>query len=64
MLLASTRNGGAVTLTTITDLLYFSLSEAMREQLGIRRYPDHDKGFEAAYTTVRHIIRPSPLPTP
>jgi hypothetical protein len=69
MSLASARNGGVVTFTAVTDLLFFSLSEPMREQLGLRRYPDHDRGFEAAYATVRRrlhsilgAIDPSPLP--
>ncbi|WNZ10177.1 hypothetical protein [Streptomyces sp. 11x1] len=69
MSLASARNGGVVTFTAVTDLLFFSLSEPMREQLGVRRYPDHDRGFEAAYATVRRrlhsileAIDPSPLP--
>ncbi|MFJ8788315.1 hypothetical protein [Streptomyces sp. NPDC102462] len=69
MSLASARNGGVVTFTAVTDLLFFSLSEPMREHLGLRRYPDHDRGFEAAYATVRRrlhsileAIDPSPLP--
>jgi hypothetical protein len=69
MSLASARNGGVVTFTAVTDLLFFSLSEPMRAQLGLRRYPDHDRGFEAAYATVRRrlhsileAIDPSPLP--
>ncbi|MEU0677916.1 hypothetical protein ABZ330_34555 [Streptomyces sp. NPDC006172] len=69
MSLASARNGGVVTFTAVTDLLFFSLSEPMREELGLRRYPDHDRGFEAAYATVRRrlhsvlgAIDPSPLP--
>ncbi|MFJ6130418.1 hypothetical protein ACIQKE_35630 [Streptomyces griseoviridis] len=69
MSLASARNGGVVTFTAVTDLLFFSLSEPMREQLGLRHYPDHDRGFEAAYATVRRrlhsileAIDPSPLP--
>ncbi|WP_240121585.1 hypothetical protein [Streptomyces sp. MUM 2J] len=69
MSLASARNGGVVTFTAVTDLLFFSLSEPMRERLGLRRYPDHDRGFEAAYATVRRrlhsileAIDPSPLP--
>ncbi|MEU3338484.1 hypothetical protein [Streptomyces sp. NPDC006668] len=69
MSLASARNGGVVTFTAVTDLLFFSLSEPMREHLGLRRYPDHDRGFEAAYAAVRRrlhsileAIDPSPLP--
>lgn len=69
MCLSSTRNNGAVTLTTVTDLLFFSLSDTLRTHLGLTRYPDYDRGFEAAYATVRRrfhrIIRaidPSPVP--
>ncbi|MEV6961983.1 hypothetical protein AB0M97_22905 [Streptomyces sp. NPDC051207] len=69
MALAAQRNSGVVTFTTVTNLLYFSLSGAMREQLCLHRYPDHDRGFEAAYAVVRRrlhsilkAIDPSPLP--
>ncbi|MEV5784290.1 hypothetical protein AB0L42_25250 [Streptomyces sp. NPDC052287] len=69
MCLASARNVGAVTLTAVADLLYFSLSDPIREHLGLRRYPDNDRGFEAAYATVRRLfhriiraVDPSPLP--
>ncbi|WP_316771620.1 hypothetical protein [Streptomyces sasae] len=41
----------------------------MRERLGLRRYPDNDRGFEAAYAVVRRLLHsilkavdPSPLP--
>ncbi|WP_416520549.1 hypothetical protein [Streptomyces achromogenes] len=69
MSLASRRSGGVVTFTAVTNLLYFSLSEAMRDRLGLHRYPDNDRGFEAAYAVVRRrlhsilqAIDPSPLP--
>ncbi|MFE7606995.1 hypothetical protein [Streptomyces celluloflavus] len=69
MCVTSARNGGVIAFTAVTDLLYFSLSDAMREQLGLRRYPDHDHGFEAAYAVVRRRLHsildaldPSPLP--
>ncbi|MFI7143091.1 hypothetical protein ACIBQ5_36995 [Streptomyces massasporeus] len=69
MALAAQRNSGVVTFTTVTNLLYFSLSGAMCDQLGLHRYPDHDRGFEAAYAVVRRrlhsileAIDPSPLP--
>ncbi|MFF0221645.1 hypothetical protein [Streptomyces sp. NPDC004629] len=69
MSLASALHRGVVTLTAVTDLLYFSLSDTMRAHLGLRRYPNHDKGFEAGYGTVRRrfhrvvrAIDPSPLP--
>ncbi|MET8827676.1 hypothetical protein ABZX40_17215 [Streptomyces sp. NPDC004610] len=49
MCLTAARNGGVILFTAVTDLLYFTLSDEMRQQLGLRRYSDHDRGFEAAY---------------
>jgi hypothetical protein len=69
MCLTAARNGGVILFTAVTDLLYFALSHEVRQQLGLRRYPDHDRGFEAAYAVVRRRIHsvldaidPSPLP--
>ncbi|EHN72304.1 hypothetical protein SMCF_8244 [Streptomyces coelicoflavus ZG0656] len=69
MCLTAARNGGVILFTAVTDLLYFALSDEVRQQLGLRRYPDHDRGFEAAYAVVRRRIHsvldaidPSPLP--
>ncbi|MEV0925553.1 hypothetical protein AB0I99_10560 [Streptomyces spongiicola] len=69
MCLAAARNAGTVTLTSVTNLLYFALSDQAREQLGVPRYPDHANGFEAAYGVVRRLfhrieeaVDPSPLP--
>ncbi|WP_307627748.1 hypothetical protein [Streptomyces turgidiscabies] len=45
MCLTAARNGGVILFTAVTDLLYF-----------MRRYPDHDRGFEAAYAVVRRRI--------
>ncbi|MFE2282597.1 hypothetical protein ACFXDJ_00150 [Streptomyces sp. NPDC059443] len=69
MFLASERNRGTVVLTHVADLLGFSLSDAMREELDIHRYSDTDRGFEAIYAVVRRFFKalakavdPSPLP--
>lgn len=69
MCLSSARHSGTVTLCTVADILGFRLNDTVREQLGIRRYPDTDQGFEAFYAVVRrlfhriiHAIDPSPLP--
>ncbi|MGW6390586.1 hypothetical protein ACWFR1_08770 [Streptomyces sp. NPDC055103] len=69
MCLAAARNAGTVTLTSVTNVLCFTLSDQAREQLDIPRYPDHSQGFEAAYGVVRRLfhrivgaVDPSPLP--
>ncbi|MGW3836355.1 hypothetical protein [Streptomyces microflavus] len=69
MCLAAARNTGTVTLTSVANTLFFTLSDQAREQLGIPRYPDHSQGFEAAYGVVRRLfhrivkaVDPSPLP--
>ncbi|MFI5757240.1 hypothetical protein [Streptomyces sp. NPDC051569] len=69
MFLASDHNRGTVVLTHVADLLAFALSDTMREELGVRRYPDNDRGFEAFYAVVRRLFKailkevdPSPLP--
>ncbi|MBT2478755.1 hypothetical protein [Streptomyces sp. ISL-94] len=69
MFLASNRNRGSVILTHVADLLAFSLSDTMREELEVHRYPDNDRGFEAIYAVVRRLFKaivkevdPSPLP--
>lgn len=69
MFLASDRNRGTVVLIHVADLLAFALTDSMREELGVRRYPDNDRGFEAFYAVVRRLFKaivkevdPSPLP--
>ncbi|MGW0610410.1 hypothetical protein [Streptomyces sp. NPDC002788] len=69
MCLTAARDGGVILFTRVTNLLYFALSDEMRQQLGLRRYADHDRGFESAYAVVRRRIHsvldaidPSPLP--
>lgn len=69
MFLASERNRGTVVFTQVADLLGFALSDAMREELAVHRYPDNDHGFEAIYAVVRRFFKaltkavdPSPLP--
>ncbi|MFF6790592.1 hypothetical protein ACFY9C_16145 [Streptomyces filamentosus] len=69
MCLTAARNTGTVTLTSVANTLFFALSDDARDQLGIPRYPDHSRGFEAAYGVVRRLfhrvigaIDPSPLP--
>lgn len=69
MFLASTLGDGSVVLTQVTDILGFSLSDHMRDELGVYRYPDNDHGFEALYQVVRRLfkaivtaVEPSPLP--
>ncbi|MFJ4011006.1 hypothetical protein [Streptomyces sp. NPDC090026] len=69
MCLAAARNAGTVIFTSVTNILYFSLTDEMRARLDIPHYPDHARGFEAAYHVVRRLIHriekavdPSPLP--
>ncbi|MER6268156.1 hypothetical protein [Streptomyces sp900105755] len=69
MCLTAARDGGVILFTRVTNLLYFALSDEMRQQLGLGHYPDHDRGFESAYAVVRRRIHsvldaidPSPLP--
>ncbi|WP_234042453.1 hypothetical protein [Streptomyces marianii] len=69
MWLAAARNSGTVTLTAVANLLFFGLSDKVREQLGISRYADHYRGFEAGYHVVRRLfhriksaVDPSPVP--
>ncbi|MFJ5305192.1 hypothetical protein [Streptomyces sp. NPDC088350] len=69
MFLASELGDGSVVFTQVANLLGFCLSDAMRGELGIHRYPDNDRGFEAMYGVVRRLFKailtevdPSPLP--
>ncbi|MBW1601815.1 hypothetical protein JJV70_06770 [Streptomyces sp. JJ66] len=69
MCLAAARNAGTVIFASVTNLLYFALTDETRERLKIPYYPDHAQGFEAAYGVVRRLfhrieeaVDPSPLP--
>lgn len=69
MYLAAAHNAGTVVLTTVANLLAFSLSDQMRHELRIPHYPDTSRGFERIYACVRRFfhrmretVDPSPLP--